>query len=153
MSSAQIWTAAADRECAGKLLSPDLILLSSSNSFFSCFILMRSVSLVDRAKMWCVVVSFLLLIGTSSANNVEDDLAKAPALVQQFYQTIESAINHLVVSRDMHRAVRRHKRQLSDLFDGGDFIGGLTSLAGLGSLNGLTNAANVLGDGPVPTVM
>lgn len=127
----------------------------------------------------------LLLINyhqVSSSSNQEDDqisldsfLPDAPLLVQQFYQTLEAGINHLVVSRDMHRAVRRLKRQtiigdpsvstlgagaaeavgsggagFGSLFQG-DPLGGVNSLIGLGSLNGLNNVPDALG--PVAPIL
>lgn len=119
-----------------------------------------------------VVIVTLLLTSISSGHQQDDEpgldvfLPDAPLVVKQFYQTIESAINHLVVSRDMHRAVRRHKRQLGGLLGGGgggggggplgslfqgDFLDGLTNLAQLGSLNGLTAVPDDLG--PVAPIL
>lgn len=44
-------------------------------------------------------------------------------LIQEFYRAVEEGINHLVVSRDMHKLVR-HKRQLNNFGSGGFGQGG-----------------------------
>lgn len=130
-----------------------------------------------------IIVLLLMNNHQVSSSNQEDVsldtfLPDAPLLVQQFYQTLEAGINHLVVSRDMHRAVRRHKRQtiigdpdISSLGAGaasaalgsggggggfgslfqGDPLGGVNSLIGLGSLNGLNNVPDALG--PVAPIL
>lgn len=85
------------------------------------------------------------------------DLPDANLLLAEFYHTVEAAVNHLVVSRDMHKLVRE-RRQLNNF--GGNFgqggLGGFGQQAGGGAANlfsqsgltgdvlgGLTNVANL----------
>lgn len=83
----------------------------------------------------------------------EAETSNVSLLIQEFCRAVEDSINHLVVSRDMHRLVR-HKRQLNDFgagnfggFGQGSGGGGLGSLfsGGVGQggiLDGVTNLAN-----------
>ncbi|EFX77619.1 hypothetical protein DAPPUDRAFT_247233 [Daphnia pulex] len=69
------------------------------------------------------------------------DLPDANLLLAEFYHTVEAAVNHLVVSRDMHKLVRE-RRQLNN-FGGGNFgQGGLGGLGGFGQQGG-GGAANL----------
>lgn len=88
----------------------------------------------------------------SSDENQSDIYTDAELLIQEFYDTVESTINHLVVSRDMHKLVR-DKRQLNNNFGGGNFGqggsgglgGGAGGIFGGGGniFDGLTNVANL----------
>lgn len=105
--------------------------------------------------MWrFVIVVFLSTVSAKSLNpeeNQTDIDSDAALLIQEFYNTIESTINHLVVSRDMHKLVR-DKRQLHNFRQG---LGGLGGSGGLGGgagglfggggniFDGLTNIANL----------
>lgn len=102
----------------------------------------------------------LLLPGafTKSLSAVEKpDLPDASLLMEEFYHTVEAAVNHLVVSRDMHKLVRE-KRQLNNNFGQGSFGGFGQGSNGLGGgagnlftqngltgdvLGGLSNVANL----------
>lgn len=110
--------------------------------------------------MWrFVCVIFLSTISAKSLSsndeNQSDNYSDAALLIEEFYSTVESTINHLVLSRDMHKLVRG-KRQLNN-FGSGNFgqgglgQGGLGGLGGSGGLfggggnifDGLTNVANL----------
>jgi hypothetical protein len=53
------------------------------------------------------IASFCLLLPcafTKSLSAVEKlDLPDASLLMEEFYHTVEAAVNHLIVSRDMHK--------------------------------------------------
>lgn len=101
----------------------------------------------------------LLLPGafTKSLSAAEKpDLPDASLLMEEFYHTVETAVNHLVVSRDMHKLVRE-KRQSNNFGGQGSFggfgqgsngvgggAGNLFSQSGLTGdiLGGLSNVAN-----------
>ncbi|XP_046631341.1 uncharacterized PE-PGRS family protein PE_PGRS10-like isoform X1 [Daphnia pulicaria] len=91
-----------------------------------------------------VVCLALLLpcVLTKSISAVDKpDLPDANLLLAEFYHTVEAAVNHLVVSRDMHKLVRE-RRQLNN-FGGGNFgQGGLGGLGGFGQQGG-GGAANL----------
>ena len=81
------------------------------------------------------IASFCLLLPcafTKSLSAVEKpDLPDASLLMEEFYHTVEAAVNHLVVSRDMHKLVRQ-KRQLNNNFGANFGQGGLGGLGGFG---------------------
>ncbi len=93
--------------------------------------------------MWRIIqvvcVCFLLpLVTTKSISDAEErsdnsDLPDASALIEEFYNTVEAAVHHIVFSRDMHKLVRE-KRQLNNIFGGGNF--GQGSLGGFGQGGG-----------------
>ena len=102
---------------------------------------------------------FLPCVLTKSISAVDKpDLPDANLLLAEFYHTVEAAVNHLVVSRDMHKLVRE-RRQLNN-FGGGNFgqggLGGFGQQGGGGAANlfmqswptgdllsGLSNVANL----------
>jgi hypothetical protein len=91
-----------------------------------------------------VCLAFLLpCVLTKSISAVDKpDLPDANLLLAEFYHTVEAAVNHLVVSRDMHKLVRE-RRQLNNNFGGGNFgQGGLGGLGGFGQQGG-GGAANL----------
>ena len=71
-----------------------------------------------------VCVCFLLPLTTSKSISAEErsdnsDLSDDSQLMELFYNTIEEAVHHVVLSRDMHKLIRE-KRQLNN-FGGGNF--------------------------------
>lgn len=114
----------------------------------------------------CVVL--ITRVSTKSVSLQSDEESDASLLIRQFCQTVESTINHLVVTRDMHKHLRQ-KRQLNNfgagnfgqgslggfgqgsngvgsglgglLGQGGDFLGGISNIANLASLDSLGSGA------------
>jgi hypothetical protein len=122
--------------------------------------------LPPKKIMWCFVqisvvglALFLPCVLTKSISAVDKpDLPDANLLLAEFYHTVKAAVNHLVVSRDMHKLVRE-RRQLNN-FGGGNFgqggLGGFGQQSGGGAANlfmqswptgdllsGLSNVANL----------
>ena len=98
-----------------------------------------------------VCVCFLLPLTTSKSISAEErsdnsDLSDDSQLMELFYNTIEEAVHHVVLSRDMHKLIRE-KRQLNN-FGGGNFgqgsLGGFGQGGGLGGLFGGQNG-DILG--------
>lgn len=80
-------------------------------------------------------------LGSESDDN--PDLPDADLLLQEFLETIENAVNHIVLSRDMHKLVRE-KRQLNN-FGGGSGFGGAGF--GQGSFGGANFGQGSFGGG------
>lgn len=103
------------------------------------------------STMWCnVIVSLfcVLVMDSAIAKPIDDNQSDASIIVSEYLQTLESVINHLVISRDMHRSVRRHKRQTRQTVLGDDSFTGFGSLGGgSADTSGLNGLAGLFGSG------
>ena len=83
------------------------------------------------------------------AKPIDDSQTDVSLIVSEYLQQLESVINHLVVSRDMHRSVRRHKRQTRQTVLGDDSFSGFGTLGGTQQLDtsGLNGLTSLLGSG------